>query len=146
MRLGLDTNVLIHAHLQVSRESDQVRGFLRSQLKNSEVQLFVSPLVLHEFIHVVTDSRRFEPPVAMSEAVALARSYLGRSNVECLPVDEQAIAFALRTIERQSLGRKRIADTLFAATLITNDVSTIVTCNPKDFASFEDLRVVDPRM
>ena len=145
MRLGLDTNVLIHAHLQVSQDSEKVRTFLKSLLHEAGVRLFLSPLVLHEFVHIVTDARRFEPPVAMSEAVALARGYLHRSNVECLPVDEQAMALALQTIERKSFGRKRIADTLFAATLLTNDVSSIVTCNPGDFVSFEELEVIDPR-
>jgi predicted nucleic acid-binding protein len=145
LRLGLDTDVLVHAHLQVSKDSEQVRRFLRSQLQDTEVHLYLSPLVLHEFLHIVTDPRRFEPPVATSEAVALARSYLNRSNVECLAVDEQAMVVALRTIERENLGRKRIADTLFAATLVNNGVSSVATCNPADFAGFEDLRVIDPR-
>jgi hypothetical protein len=41
--------------------------------------------VLHEFVHVITDGRRFDRPVAMTEALTLARGYLGRSNVECTP-------------------------------------------------------------
>ena len=43
------------------------------------------------------------------------------------------------------LNRRRIADTLLTATLLAHGVTTIVTCNPADFARFDGLAVVDPR-
>jgi predicted nucleic acid-binding protein len=47
--------------------------------------------------------------------------------------------------ERHRLGRKRIADTLFAATLLTHGVTELITCNPSDFRIFEGLTLIDPR-
>jgi predicted nucleic acid-binding protein len=82
----------------------------------------------------------------MPEALAIARGYLGRSNVECLAIDEQAVLRAFFALEQKMLGRKRIADALLAATLLTHGVTTLVTCNPDDFAAFEELTLVDPRM
>jgi predicted nucleic acid-binding protein len=126
-------------------EHGVVKGFLARQLARQDVTLFVTPSVLHEFVHVVTDPRRFEPPVGMGEALALARLYLGRANVECVATDDEALAEALDLVDRHRLGRKRLADTLLAATLLGHGVRQLVTCNRGDFEVFSDLELIDPR-
>lgn len=145
MRAGLDTNVLVYAHLPVFPDSERVRAFLLERLARSDTSFVVTPLVLHELVHLITDSRRFDPPVSMSEAVAIARTYLGRSNVECVATAEDSLALTLRWIEQMGLGRRRIADTLLAATLLRHGVESLVTCNPADFEVFEGLSLIDPR-
>jgi len=101
--------------------------------------------VLDEFVHVITDQRRFNPLVPMASALALAKGYVARPNVDCLSLDGRALWLALHLLERHSIGRKRIADTLLAATLLRHGVNSIMTCNPSDFAVFTDLGVIDPR-
>jgi hypothetical protein len=81
----------------------------------------------------------------MSEALAIARLYLGRTNVECLAMTEESLFYAFELLELHPLGRKRIADTLLVATLLQNNVDELITCNPNDFEVFEDLMVMDPR-
>jgi predicted nucleic acid-binding protein len=122
-----------------------VRAFLLNQLQNSSSTLVLTPSVLHEFIHIVTDSRRFDPPVSMPEAIAIARLYLGRRNIECIVTDESAVLEAFALLEKHNLGRKRIADTLLVATLLGNDVRELVTCDLDNFRVFERLTLVDPR-
>jgi predicted nucleic acid-binding protein len=121
-----------------------VSAFLSRLLAERDTTLVVTPAVLHEFVHVVTDPRRFEPPVSMGEALAVARLYLGRPNVECVPTDAQGLADALELVERHALGRKRLADALFAATLLRHGVRQLITRNASDFAVFSGLRLVDP--
>ena len=145
MRLGLDTNVLVYAHLPVLADSARVRGYLQQRLADERCRLALTPLVLHEFVHIVTDARRFDPPVAISEALAIARGYVNRTNIECLPVDEASVHLALDLLDTHGLGRRRVADTLLASTLLTHGVAEIVTCNPPDFACFDELAVIDPR-
>ena len=145
MKRGLDTNVLVYAHVAALPEHGVVREYLAGQLARRDVTLVVTPSVLHEFVHVVTDPRRFEPPVGMGEALALARLYLGRSNVECVATDAEALADAFVLVDRHRLGRKRLADTLLAATLLRHGVRQLVTCNPGDFEIFTALHLVDPR-
>lgn len=145
MKRGLDTNVLVYAHIPAFAEHEPVRRFLQGQLAAEEVTLVVTPGILHEFVHVVTDARRFEPPLTMAEALAVARLYLGRTNVECAETDEAAVARAFDLVERHGLGRKRLADALLAATLMNHSVSELVTCDPRGFAPFDGLRVTDPR-
>ena len=145
MLCGLDTNVLVHAHLPVFAESETVRANLRSKLGDDNWKLALTAVVLHEFVHVITDQRRFNPPVPMASALAVAKGYLARPNVDCLSLDGRALQLALHLLERHGLGRKRIADTLLAATLLRHGVTSIMTCNPSDFAVFNDLEVIDPR-
>jgi len=142
VKLGLDTNVLVYAHMPGFPQHERVRAFLLEQLQRDHVSLVVTAMVLHEFVHVITDPRRFAPPVSMAEALALARGYLGRTNVECLTTDEPALLGAFALLERHGLGLKRIADTLLAATLLRHQVVDFATCNAADFRVF-DPSVVD---
>ena len=48
----------------------------------------------------MTDARRFEPPVGMGEALAPARLYRGRANVECVATDAEALAKACTLVDR----------------------------------------------
>jgi len=107
--------------------------------------LVVTPSILHEFVHIVTDGRRFDPPVTMVQAIMLARLYLGRNNVDCVSTNESILLEAFDLMEHYNLGRKRIADTLFAATLMHFGIRELITCNPDDFRLFKDLKIIDPR-
>jgi predicted nucleic acid-binding protein len=145
LKIGVDTNVLVYAHMPAMPEHATVRARLHALLRSDDVELCTSSLVLHELVHVITDARRFDPPVSMPEALATARLYVGRRNVECLPVHEDAIRRALDLLEEHGLGRKRVADTLFAATLLTHGVTHLLTCNVSDYALFDELTLEDPR-
>ena len=145
MRRGVDTNVLIYAHMPESPHHAMVRSFLLDQLSRDDVTLVITPTILHELVHIVTDSRRFDPPLSMSDALALARAYLGHVNVECLRLDASAVATAFELMERHQLGRKRMADTLLAASLLGHGVHELITCNLGDFRIFDGLTLLDPR-
>jgi predicted nucleic acid-binding protein len=123
-----------------------VRRYLLGQLAQGDTTLVVTPGILHELVHVITDARRFSPPVAMADALAIARGYLNRTNVECLSIDANTIARAFNLLERHQLGRKRIADTLFTASLLDHGVRELITCNLDDFRIFEELTLIDPRI
>lgn len=145
MRQGVDTNVLIYAHMPESPHHATVRSFLLNQLSRDDVTLVITPTILHELVHIVTDSRRFDPPLSMSDALALARTYLGHANVECVRLDASAVATAFELMERHRLGRKRMADTLLAASLLGHGVHELITCNLGDFQIFDRLTLLDPR-
>lgn len=144
MKLAVDTNVLIYAHLPVFAEHECVRSYLLERLATPDITLVITAMILHEFVHVVTDGRRFQPPLTMSEALAVSRLYLGRSNVECLPVGEDMLLKAFQLVERHRLGRKRLADTMFVAALLHHGVKHLITCNPSDFEVFTGISLVDP--
>lgn len=63
VEIGLDTNVLVYAHIPAMPDHEHVRRYLLAQLAD-DARLVVIPLVLHELVHVLTDSRRFDPPIS----------------------------------------------------------------------------------
>jgi predicted nucleic acid-binding protein len=144
VRVAVDTNVLVEAHVPGGARHREAREYLLRQSRVSDVILVVTPLVLHEFVHLITDSRRFVPSAAIAEALALARDYLDRENVECLPVEGESLGRAFELLERHRLGRNRVSDTLLAATLLTHGVHRLATFNPRDFALFAPLRAFEP--
>lgn len=114
MRRGVDTNVLVYAQFPEFPQHERTRDFLLGQLDDPGVTLFLTPTILHEFVHIVTDGRRFEEPLEMATALSTARTFLGRENVTCIAVDQEALLLAYDLLGRHRLGRKRIADCLLA--------------------------------
>lgn len=145
MILALDTNVLVYAHLPAMPDHGRVRPWLERQLLDPAVTLGLAPLVLHELVHVITDARRFDPPVSMPEALALARRYLVGVNAAVLPADEAVLAAAVDLMEEHGLGRKRFSDALLAASVLVHGVDELATCNVRDFERILPGKVVDPR-
>lgn len=131
MTTAVDTNVLVYAHMPSFPQHEHARAFLHECLAHGG--MVITPSILHEVVHIITDPRRFDPPVSMNEAVGLAQRYLQRTNVTCLSVDEEALRLAFELLEQHRLGCKRIADTLFAATLLRNGVRRLATYDADDF-------------
>lgn len=144
-RLGLDTNVLVHLHVPSSASHERVRATMQRLIHAEGAVLVLTPTVMDEFVHLITDPKRFSPAVTMSEALGLARLYLGHQNVEWAAASEQAFAHAIAVMDRLGLGRKRISDCLIAATYLQHGVDALITCDPEDFRGFEQLRIIDPR-
>ncbi|MEO8216319.1 MAG: TA system VapC family ribonuclease toxin [Acidobacteriota bacterium] len=144
MKIAVDSNILVYAHVARFAEHERARGWIQQQLEQPDVTLVTTPLILSEVVHVITDPRRFTPPVPMREALELARNWLGRSNVECLSVDDEATALAFDLMDRHGLGRSRLADTLLAGTLLVHQVTVLATHNVIDFSVFGELRLIDP--
>jgi predicted nucleic acid-binding protein len=90
--------------------------------------------VLAEFVHVVTDLKRFTQPLTMDQALERAESWWESPEVDQLGSD----AFSVRTffiwMRQHRLGRKRILDTLLASTFREAGIQSILTTNARDFA------------
>jgi hypothetical protein len=97
---------------------------------------------LAEFVHVVTDARRFSAPLAMPRALARAKAWWSARDVIRLAPEDGAVAWSVDALSRYQLGRKRILDTLLAGTLRSAGVFSVLTLNPGDFATFGEFTSV----
>jgi predicted nucleic acid-binding protein len=96
----------------------------------------VAPQVLAEFIHIVTDPRRFAQPLDMTAARQLAEQWwTAQETVRVFP-DDAAISQFLAWLQQFSLGRKRLLDTLLAATYHQAGIQSLLTTNEADFLLF----------
>lgn len=107
-------------------------------------RMALAPQVLTEFVHVITDSRRFARPLTLVEATVRAhRWWLARDTQQLFPnslVTEQFFVW----MQTYRLGRKRLLDTLLAATYYVQGVTSILTTNPDDFRVFGCFTLTTP--
>ena len=144
MILALDTDVLVHWAMQGAPRHRAVRSFIRRAVSKDGLQLGLAPQILHDFLHVCTDARRFEHPLEMKQAIALARSlWDGKETARILP-GPTVVHRVLELLATLRLGRKRILDTALAATLESAGVRRLATLNAADFRVFSFLEIVDP--
>jgi predicted nucleic acid-binding protein len=131
--IGIDTSFLVcfeladhplHAAARAIAEEHRGEGFA------------VAPQILAEFAHVVTDGRRFERPLQMSEAMTRAERWWNSREVTRIAPDSAAVSLFLGWMQEFSLGRKRLLDSLLAASYRAAGVSLIASTDARDFALF----------
>jgi predicted nucleic acid-binding protein len=144
MRHGLDTGFLVAAEVAEHAEHADARATL-ARLLGAGDQIAIAPQVLAEFIHIVTDPRRFTHPLDMAAARQLAEQWwTAREVVQVFP-DEGATRLFLDWLKKFSLGRKRLLDTLLAATYLQIGIQSLLTTNLSDFGVFGVFVCITPR-
>jgi predicted nucleic acid-binding protein len=140
---GVDANIFVAlavgGHPLQSRSLEHVAAALAAGHR-----LVTTASVLAEFLHVATDSRRFNPPLLMEEALSWIEAWLAREETLLLAVEDADVQLCLRWLRQHHLGRRRILDTQLAATLHRQDVRRLITSNPDDFRVFGVLELVVP--
>lgn len=135
MTHGFDTSFLVAAEVAEHPEHDGVWRRIR-ELKAQGSDFALTALVVAEFVHIVTDARRFKTPLTMAQALAEARWWWEASDVEQVPPGDDAVKWFLDAMTRHQLGRKRVLDTMLAATYRSAGVTSLLTLNAADFAVF----------
>jgi predicted nucleic acid-binding protein len=140
---GLDTGFLVAAEVLEHAEHAAARDTLTRLLATGDL-IVIAPQVLAEFIHIVTDPRRFAHPLTMTAAHRLAEQWwTAREVVRGFP-DDAATRQFLDWLQRFALGRKRLLDTLLAATYGQAGIRSLLTTNPADFSIFGMFTCITP--
>lgn len=135
MTHGLDTSFLVAAEVSSHEEHAACRAQMQRLLKAKD-EFALVPQVLAEFIHVVTDPKRFAAPLTVAQAIERAEVWWNATEVlHVFPTAESTLLF-LGWLEEHKLGRKRLLDTQLAATLQGGGVNSVLTLNRGDFAIF----------
>lgn len=143
MANGLDTTFLVCAEVKEHPGHSAARELLASLLREGE-SLGLAPQVLAEFVHVVTDARRFEFPLEMNAALERAGRWWDAEEItRVFPTAESTHLF-LQWMGDYRLGRKRLLDTQLAATYSVAGLRSIVTTNPRDFLLLDGVSVRVP--
>ena len=144
MICGVDANVLIYSAIESMPEHRAVLSFFERRVLTGELTCAVTFPVLLEFVHITTDSRRFKPPLSLDESMAIAEQYWNASNWRRLLPSAGTGTRVLELLRRYQLGRNRLLDTYFAATLLEHGVTALITSDIKDFRVFSELQLINP--
>lgn len=132
---GLDTGFLIEVDV-LGHPAHRAARALRDRLLDAGDTFALTPQVLAEFIHIVTDPRRFEQPLSTAAARDRAEQWWAAKEVSHAFPNEHTAPRFLAWLREHDLGRKRLLDTLLAATYASNEVLSLVTSNARDFRVF----------
>ncbi|TLD68162.1 PIN domain-containing protein [Phragmitibacter flavus] len=132
MTHGIDTDFLVAAEVTdhpFHREADA----LLQSLLNDGHDLALAPQTLAEFIHIVTDGKRMPQPLTTAAAISRAEHWWEAAEVMRVFPDDQTVTNFLAWLTRYQLGRKRLLETMLAATFHSAGVKRIITNNERDF-------------
>lgn len=140
--IGIDTPFMV-AHTVREHPEHARAQTLCEQLLNEDKLLAICPTVLDEFLHVVTDPRRFEHPLPMSKAIHIAQTWMQSQETKYLQSTEESNRTHLDWMLRHRLGRKRINDTRIASIYHQHGIETILTTNVRDFSVFGVFEIIN---
>ena len=141
--IGIDTTFLIDLEISDSpRHQGALKLFNKWQKEKHSVLAIYNHTFL-EFQHVVTDSKRFNSPLTMEEAVERTWFWIDQERIKIITPTETSLKRALLWSSMYKLGRKRIQDTHMAAAFAEAGVSELWTANPSDFEIFETFELVN---
>ena len=138
--IGADTSLLV-AHSLIDHPERAVAGDLIDAALSGGHLLALCPVVIDEFIHVVTDSRRFEQALPMKDAITLAQTWCQSKETILLHPTDESVELQMEWLLRYRLGRKRLHDTQIAAIYHLGGVETILSSNWRDFRVFSCFEV-----
>jgi predicted nucleic acid-binding protein len=144
--IGLDTTMLVEAEVADSPRNAAATAFIRKSIEEADSRLVfaLAPQVLTEFIHVVTDSKRFVRPLTMEAAIDRAEFWWSSREVERVHPGREAAVQFFRWMRKHRLGRKRILDTYLAATYAAAGIRLIASGNGRDFTIFDGIQTIEP--
>ncbi len=138
---GIDTDFLVAVEICGHPFHMQAEALVKRLLESNHV-FALAPQTLAEFIHVVTDPRRLLEPLSVNEAVARAEHWWqAQEVVRVFPDGEAAVGF-LVWLREYRLGRKRLLDTLLAATFFHAGIRRVITNNEADYRVFGVFQII----
>lgn len=103
------------------------------EIRNRNGSMALTPQVLAEYTHVIMDSRRFEHPLKMNEALDLCDQWWHSRECYQVCATSEATAVFLGWMTEFRLGRKQLLDTLLAASYYCDGVTRLTTTTWRDF-------------
>lgn len=132
MTHGIETDFLVAVEIAEHPFHREADALLQSLLADGH-DLALAPQTLAEFIHIVTDGKRMPQPLVLAEAINRAEHWWQAAEVVRVFPDGQTVADFFSWLTRHQLGRKRLLDTMLAATFQSAGVKRVVTNNERDF-------------
>lgn len=131
--IGVDTGFLVGLAVREHPAHQACWQLFEAEMLGRAGSMALTPQVLAEFSHVVTDPRRFERPLAMQEALELCGQWWNADECRPVTIGFDACALFLTWMDGFRLGRKRLLDTLLAASYHCAGVQRICTTDWRDF-------------
>ena len=143
MRIGVDTTFLVQVSIREHPGHAAAREEMERRLAAGDT-FVMAPQVVSELVHIVTDARRFEHPLGMTAALEKAQAWWEARETEHASPTPESMKQFWSWMKEHKLGRKRLLDTMLAATYFSHGVHAILSSNVRDYSTFGCFRVISP--
>lgn len=140
--IGVDTPLLVAQALEEHPNHQRANAIIDHLLSENRF-LAICPAVTEEFLHMMTDARRFEHPLSIGAALDIIKTWMNGRETVLLTPTQTSWRLQQDWIREHRLGRKRIHDTGIASTYHHYSIETIVTGNPRDYGIFGCFKIID---
>ena len=142
MNVAIDTDFLVR--LSVKEHAHRAEALtIRDKHLDEGDKFAIAPQVLNEFIHVVSDSRRFTAPLDMSEALNIAKFWWEADETIPLLPESESVSRFFAMMKTHKLGRKRILDTSLASQCVHAGITHLITSNVRDYRIFPEITLIE---
>jgi toxin-antitoxin system PIN domain toxin len=138
---AVDTNVLVHAHLD-SPHSARARDVL-ARLAEGRAPWAVPWPCAYEFLRVVTHPRVFHPPMPLDTALKGLRAVLDSPTLVLLSETDRHAEIMAEVLRAGRAAGNLVHDAHIVALCLEHGVTEILT-GGRDFSRFPGLAVTDP--
>jgi uncharacterized protein len=136
-----DVNLLIYAYCSGASHHEAARLWWEDSL-NGDEPVGIPWLVIYGFVRLMTNHRVLESPIAMSEALDIAGSWLERPRVLTLAPGGRHMALLFSLLASSGGGSNLTTDAAIAAIAIERKAR--LYSNDVDFLRFPGLQVENP--
>lgn len=141
MRHAIDTDFLVALEIR-DHVFHKNADALLNRLLDAGHELAVAPQTLAEFVHVVTDARRMNEPLSMEEALARAEHWWQAREVFRIYPAGETVTTWIGWLRDCRLGRKRLLDTMLAATCAEHGITTFISNNAADYGVLKTFTIL----
>ncbi|HCM27714.1 MAG: hypothetical protein A2Z99_12300 [Treponema sp. GWB1_62_6] len=134
---GIDTSFLVDLEVIESPRHAGALRYFEDWRRDSDNLFAVYDHVFLEFMHIVTDPKRFDSPLSFPEALVRSHFWMRQRRVRIVHQSAESFEQARIWTVAFKLGRKRIIDTHMAAAYRSAGVTALLTANPDDFRAFD---------
>lgn len=138
--IAVDTNVLIYANREESRQHASALRILRRLAEGHEAWA-LPVFCVGEFLRVVTHERVFDPPTPLPDALEAIESLLASPAVRLLVPGDRYLPLLRGALERSGATGNLVFDAQIAAVCLEHGATTLLT-EDHDFSRFPGLSVV----
>jgi predicted nucleic acid-binding protein len=138
---AIDTDFLVALEIR-DHVFHKTADALLNWLLDEGHELAVAPQILAEFVHVVTDAKRLKEPLSMEDALARAEHWWQAREVFRIYPMGDTVTKWIEWLRDHRIGRKRLLDTMLAATCAEQGISMIISNNAVDFQVFRNFKIL----
>ncbi|HOD39860.1 MAG TPA: PIN domain-containing protein [Candidatus Wallbacteria bacterium] len=139
-RIFIDTNILISCYDEKRKRHEIAFNFIEKSM-NGEYDAYVSVQILNEFARNLMNPVKTSKPLDNETVSELLEEIYG-SAIKILPVSFEGHKRLLKLNSKYNLYGAKFFDLLIVATMLENDIKTIVTENVDDFEDFKEIKIL----